>query len=160
MSQQFEGNTQGYFKLREEIESKVISETNWSSYFSEHVTLDMQFEDPKTLCDSDLLTFHQISLETLKRFIDSRLEKEPLGFSLCVYVRAIYSDTKAELETRFADYPKGDGFADYLSAREQREGKETARKTGEYCIHCGSKNVRSNGDKWQCDDCKRQTRKR
>jgi hypothetical protein len=79
--------------------------------------------------------------------------------SLCDYVRAVYSDTKQELENRFADYPRGDGFEDYLSVRTQREGKEDARKSGEYCINCGSKNVRSNGTMWSCDDCKRHFRK-
>jgi len=162
MKMQFEGDLRGYQLLRTELEEKVILSTNWLAYFLENTTTDIPIEDLKTLDDSSLLTFHQITIEFLKKLIDGNQEKEPLGESLCDYVRTIYSDTKAECETRFPEFPKGDGFADYLDTREQREGKSEARKTGAYCIFCGadSKNIRKNGDKWKCDFCGKQFRKK
>jgi hypothetical protein len=77
----------------------------------------------------------------------------------CTYILTVYRKFKTELETRFSDYPKGDGFLDYLDARSQREGKSKARETGEFCVHCGSTKVRSNGSMWSCGDCKKQFRK-
>lgn len=86
--------------------------------------------------------------------MDAR-ESEPI----CAFVLAIYEHTRKELENRFENYPQGNGFLDYLGACTQREGKEDARKNSEYCINCGSKNVRSNGTMWSCDDCERHFRK-
>lgn len=159
MRMQFEGNTQGYFLLRAEIEDQLIHSINWLTYFPEHISFETPIEDLKTLDNSSLLTLHKILIETLKRLIDANQEKEPLGESLCVFVRAIYQDTKAECETRFPEFPKGDGFEDYLGAREHREGKSEARKTGAFCIFCNG-SVRSNGDKWKCDSCGKQFRKK
>jgi hypothetical protein len=150
-----ESATLEYFKKREEIEERVILTTNWLAYFVENIH-EPEFEEPSTLDDSDLLTAHKVLIEALKRFIDSHQESDPT----CTYILTVYRKFKTELEKRFPDYPKGDGFLDYLEARTEREGKSDARRTGEFCIHCGSKNVRSNGDKWQCDDCKKQFRKR
>lgn len=155
MKLSLESNNLQYFQKREEIEAHILETTNWFTYFLDNIR-EPEFEDPSTLDDSDLLTFHKVLIEALKRAIDSHNESDPT----CTYILSVYYKTKAELEKRFADYPKGNGFLDYLETRTQREGKSEARKTGAFCIFCGSENVRSNGDKWQCGDCEKQFRKR
>jgi predicted RNA-binding Zn-ribbon protein involved in translation (DUF1610 family) len=156
MKLSFESNISGYFQEREQIEGKVILETNWLSYFSEYVTTETEFEDPKFLDDSDLLTFHQITIEALKRFIDAHRETE----TLCNHVLAVYRDTKTELEKRFPEFPRGDGFTDYLEARTEREVRDSARITGSMCPNCGSTDISSYGDKWRCRTCQKLWRKR
>lgn len=154
MKLSLEGDNRAYFLKRAEIEERILKETNWLAYFLDNVQ-DPELEDPKTLDDSDLLTIHQVFIEILKKSIDAHQENEPM----CTKVLALYRKSKTELETRFADYPREDGFEDYLEARTQREGRSDARKTGEFCIFCGSEKIRSNGDKWQCRNCKKLFRK-
>lgn len=155
MKLQYESNARGYFQEREEIEAKIILETNWLSYFNEHVILDTPIEDPKTLDNSDLLTFHQIMIQTLKGFIDTNRESE----SMCAFILAVYERSKTELENRFHNYPQGSGFLDYLSARSEREQRDNARITGSMCPNCGSADIASYGDKWKCRNCKKLFRK-
>ena len=151
----YESNTLEYFKKRMEIEEHILNSTDWLLYFIDHVQ-DSELEDPSTLDESDLLTVHKVFIEVLKKAIDSHQENEPM----CTKVLTLYRKSKTELEHRFADYPREDSFEDYLSTRELREGKFEARKTGEFCINCGSTEVRSNGSQWKCDTCGKQFRKR
>jgi len=151
----YESNTLEYFKKRMEIEEHILTSTDWLLYFEEHIH-EPELEDPSTLDDSDLLTIHKVFIEVLKKAIDSHQETEPT----CTKVLTLYQKTKTELESRFADYPRGDSFTDYLEARTEREQRDNARISGSMCPNCGSRDITSYGDKWKCRTCRKLWRKR
>jgi hypothetical protein len=156
MKLQFEGNEKGYFRLREEIEEKVILETNWLPFWKDCEFLDEPLENLTLFTDSDLLTLNQVLVESLKDFIDVHLEND----SICIRLRELREATFMNLRTRFPELGDEDGFQEYLGDRERRENKEDYRKTGSQCIHCGSENVTSYGKEWLCKSCGKRFRKR
>ena len=145
-----------YFAHRAKTEETVILGTYWSSFFDECTWLNEPVEDPKTLTDSDLVTFQLVIIQALKSYIDLNREQEPNVQRL----HEIYLKLKSELETRKLHDPSRDGFQAYIEARTERDQFDTARQLGNICIHCGSKNVTSNGSMWSCGDCGKSFRKR
>jgi hypothetical protein len=156
MSLQFDGNTSGYFKFRAELETKVILETSWLSFWQNCTFLDEPLENLGLFTDSDLLTLNQVLVESLKDFVDAHQENN----EICRKLRTMHETTFANLRTRFPELRDGDGFQEYLESREESEHREDYRVSGKRCIHCGSESVRSNGNHWQCDSCKRGFRKK
>lgn len=72
-------------------------------------------------------------------------------------LKKMYGDTKGMKRHDVAPklYPK----ADRTLLKNRRI--EEARKTGSFCIHCGSNQVRNySKSEWQCKKCKRRFRKR
>lgn len=157
LKEQFDGNQRGYFKLRADIESSLILETNWLAFWKECAFLDKPLENLELFSDSDLLTLNQVLVESLKDFIDAHEEKN----EICLRLNDFHKKTFANLRLRFPDeLSHGDGFTDYLEDRDSREHKEDYRKTGSHCIHCNSEKVTSHGKEWKCSDCGKRFRKR
>jgi hypothetical protein len=155
-----------YFKKRAEIEKELILRgINWQNTFE---SMDLRFpteEDKavvKTLSNQELMDFTVIMNLALRGFVDSFEEEN----EKCKILHEFYLLLKSEIALRpnLSFFPLGDGFEDYLSSREDRtkleNKKENARLTGEMCIHCESRNVRSNGNMFTCIDCHRSFRKR
>jgi hypothetical protein len=164
-----------YFALRRDMEEKVILETNWSSSFDECIWLNEPLEDPKTLSDSDLVTFQLVIIQALKGYIDNHREQDPNAQRL----HQIYLSLKSELVNRNLDDSGSDGFQSYLSRREKQEQEnnrleessrteqeekniqlEEARVSGSICPYCQSVNVKKNGNSFQCKNCGRYWRKK
>lgn len=151
-----------YLRVLEAVQQDMILNTTYISFFD-----SMPFDFPsledvhevKTLENSDILQFIVILNHALSQYIDT--EKENL--EPCQKLYAYYKLLKKEAINRNPNYPKEDGFLDYLNSRnerlEQKAKLEKARVEGNICIHCGSENVKSYGNMWKCFDCKRKFRK-
>jgi len=147
---------ESYFALREEKTERAIFKTDWRTWFEKNATLQ-ELEDlakNPSMCPFDHKTLMLIVIEGLKSYADNLDEKNPK----CSALHEIYLKLKSALSIQIP-FPEGDGFEDYLNQKPQREAQETARFSGEICIFCGSRNVRSCGDMWKCYSCLRKFRK-
>jgi hypothetical protein len=155
-----------YAVHRATVEQNVILNlVDWRSYF-ETANLDNPKEiDVKLVAlmsDSDVLTFTVVLNRALKQCIDSYEENS----EHCQILYSYYKILKVETANRpsLAFYPSEDGFKDCLETRIWRHKEERklseARELGNYCVHCGSNNVRSyNKQEWKCYDCGKRFRK-
>jgi translation initiation factor 2 beta subunit (eIF-2beta)/eIF-5 len=140
---------ESYFRLRNEIEDKVISETDFYTLF-ENVPLseiENQTLDPKTLM--------LIVIEALKQYADNGEELYPK----CLLLQNIYLSLKETLSSEIPNYPQEDGFIEYLKTKQHRIDLESARITGSICPFCESTDVKSFGANWKCRKCGREFRK-
>jgi len=151
-----------YFsQLEKEVESTVLN-SDYIAYF-DSVSFDYpSLEDTReleTLETSDILQFIVMLNHALAQYIDAFRENEDTTQKLY----AFYELLKKEACSRIPSYPKEDGYTDYLNSRnerlEQKQKLEKARVEGNICVHCGSSDVRSHGDKWKCFECGRKFRK-
>jgi hypothetical protein len=155
MKMQYDGNERGYFALRAELEAKVILETAWLAFWQNCKFLNEPLENLDLFTDSELLTFNQILVESLKDFIDAHEENN----EICLMLRAMHEKTVSDIRRRFPnELPDGDGFEDYLNSRSQSEHAESYRGSGERCIYCNGSNIHSKGDEWVCFDCRERHR--
>jgi hypothetical protein len=141
-----------YFLRRAELESEVIFSNFPYAFFRDECTteeieaLDIGVFDPKTLM--------LVIIQALKSHVDNGLEDDPKAIAL----HGLYLRLKQELNSEIP-FESGDGFAEYIANREFREQVKDAPFSGEICKFCGSHNVTSYGNQWQCNDCKRHFRK-
>lgn len=135
-----------YMKLRNEIEDRVIFETDFYNLFEQ--------SDIENMCPIDEKTLMLVVIQALKQYADNEDTENPK----CVYLHNLYLKLKTSLcaEIPFED---SDGFTDYLNLRAQREEIEDSRITGSICRFCGSHDIGSNGALWICRTCGRQFRK-
>ncbi|MCJ7633431.1 hypothetical protein MUP77_13720, partial [Candidatus Bathyarchaeota archaeon] len=109
MREKFEGNLKGYFRLRADLEDKVILETSWLGYWKDTDVSNLTV-DVSTLNDSELYVLHWVLIQSLKQFVDSDEEND----SACVKLREFYDMTYAEQCRRHDYYPSGrNGFEEY-----------------------------------------------
>jgi len=158
MKERYNGNPRGYFELRERIEEGVIFSSNWFSYFENDVSLEdlnQTMSENFAKCPFDQKTLMLIVIQALKSYVDNGQEEN----LKCLLIRNIYLNLKTSLSSEIENYPQEDGFTDYLATKPIRENLETARFSGEICIHCGSREVTSYGTMWKCRTCGRTFRK-
>lgn len=157
-------SAEGYFNKRKSIRQDIIENSNWLAFWQSRDVASPSEEDVKTvahLSDRGLADYYLLIMETLKQFVDADLETSDLAEKLHQYQLLL----KQEINSR-STMPKlseQDGFLDWIQNKQAHKKHEhqiaDARVTGEICIHCGSKNVGSNGNMWTCRDCKRSFRK-
>lgn len=138
-----------YFRLRNDIETKVISETDFYTLF-ENVPLT-ELQNQKL----DERTRMLVTIKALRDYADMNDTENPK----CVYLHALYLKLKKQLSFVVPFESSEDGFIDYLKLKPQREEIETARFSGSVCIFCGSDKVTSYGSMWKCSNCGRTFRK-
>lgn len=140
-------NENNYFKLRDKVESEVISETDWYSYF-ENVSLE-QLEEPLSE-DMKSPTLMLVVISALRAYIDNEEEKN----ARCLLLKNIYLNLKEWASSHIPNYPQEDGFIEYLKAKQHRTDLEDARITGSVCPFCEATDVKSyDFNKWQCRNC-------
>jgi hypothetical protein len=156
-----------YAQFRAKVEENVIENlVDWRAYFETVDYLGFPSETDiklaSLLSDSDIMTFTVILNHALKGYIDNYMENSENCQILYGYYQLLKEETQRRPSLGF--YPKEDGFKDYLSTRawrhEENRKLEDARLKGNYCIFCGSENVRSyNKQEWKCYDCGKRFRK-
>lgn len=134
----------------------------WLRYKGLHMPLDEDLETLKHLGNYQLANIHEVLCYSLKQQSDNDLEYEETAQILHEY----YKLTKNEINSResMPQLPPKDAFLDYIAHKKEhgrlRNLLKGARKSGEICVHCHSRNVISyNKLEWQCKDCKRRFRK-
>ncbi len=152
-----------YVSLHVKKETELIQSEDWLSVlkmFEIDYPTESDKEAIKQMETSDLLDIHQILIQASKQAIDSHEENTELAQKIHAY----YLLTHSELEQRIPNYLRGDGFEDYLTSRENREGKnkllEETRITGSVCPYCESTNVKKDGNAFRCKSCGRYWRKK
>lgn len=136
-----------YMKLRNEIEDRVIFETDFYSLSEQ--------SDIENMCPIDEKTLMLVTIEALKQYADNEDTENPK----CVYLHNLYLKLKESLSSQIP-FEKEDRFLDYLNSKEERRALENVRFTGAFCPSCGSKRIISNGHSWKCKDCEHEFRKR
>ena len=101
------------------------------------------------MSDYDLRKINLILIQASKIVIYNEEETTELAQK----VHAYYLLTHAELEQRIPEYPKGDGFEEYLAERAEREEIGDFRLTGKQCPNCGSSDIHSKGKERRCGSC-------
>jgi hypothetical protein len=146
-------STRQYFMKRSEIEEDVIGSDFCYAFFENESTLTEIGELEPSLIDAKTLMLCVIS--ALRTYIDNEQENSPKA----VLLHKLYLQLKQQLSAEIP-FEAGDGFADYVASKTERQEFEEARETGKICIRCGSNNVHSKGAEWCCFDCGKRFRKR
>jgi len=141
-------STRQYLMKCEEIEEDVIQSVFPYAFFNEATLEEIEQLDP-TLLDSKTLML--IVISALRGFIDNEQETEPKVEAL----HGFYLRLKNSLCALIPEFPKEDGFVDYLKTKQHRTDLEDARVTGSICIFCEGGDVKSYGNKWFCKSCGR-----
>ena len=157
-------NIDAYFNRRASINTKLVKETNLTDFWQRCQWLakptETDLRDLSILCDDDLTEYHILIFHSLIDLAKQDLENT----ESCKNLHEFYKLTKSEMIKRGILSNPDDAFEEYLQDREahksQAERMEEARKTGEFCPHCDSKNIISDGHSWRCKDCKKRFRKR
>jgi hypothetical protein len=162
---QYEGKEDKYFKRCDEVEAKIVSGSEnlvgfWLAYPLKNPTSE-EIENARKMNSSDVAKFFVLLGNSLKQLILADLETDPKTLALYEYYLLLLNEIRTRLD--LAELPQQDGFLDLVSNKSTykaiQQQVEQARETGSLCVHCGSQNVRSHGDKWLCLDCKRKFRK-
>lgn len=150
-------NPRAYFLMRQREEEKVILSGFGYAFFEESDLADIQdmqinSKIPYPFCEKTLM---MVLIESLKSYVDAGKEDDPR--SIVLHEKYLQLKTKVSAEIPFEE---GDGFADYVDSKTERQEFEEARETGKICIRCGSNDVHSKGAEWRCFDCGKRFRKR
>ena len=157
-------NSEQYFLKWAKTETKIVKETDWASFFQ--VCTFLTYPTPqdtqqiKIIDTEDLKEFHIIIFKGLLGFASMDLQDS----TECKMLHAHYKLTRSELEHRKVFQLHGDAFEfavqNKAEIEKETETMEYARKTGDFCPYCDSKNVRSyNKLEWKCYDCGKRFRK-
>jgi hypothetical protein len=147
-------STQDYFLKLDEIENKIIASNFPFAFFQNEATLS-EIEG----LDIDVMNQKTLMLSVIsasKSYVNNGLENDPKAQAL----HGVYLRLKSSLCLEIPDYPKEDAYLSYCEEKGLRAEIENSRVTGSICIFCGSRSIKSNGNLWQCRDCKRSFRKR
>jgi hypothetical protein len=136
-----------YLAKCEEIEDEIIQSEFPFAFFQEATLEEIEALDP-TLFDSKTLML--IIIEALKSFVDNEQENDPKVSAL----HKIYLALKISLCALIPEFPKEDGFVDYLNSRESKLLAEQLKQTGEKCPYCSGTHIQKYGQKkFKCVSC-------
>jgi hypothetical protein len=158
-------NIHEYGIFRANLEENLVLDVDfrpWIERLNLTAPTQSDYEMVVNLSDDDLMRDVVVLNHALSRYIDSFSETS----RTCQTLHSFYKLLKLEVMRRptLKFFPSGDGFSEYLEKRVERIAENSelidARRCGNICIFCQSKNVKSySSTEWKCKDCKRRFRK-
>lgn len=138
---------QQYLAKCEEIENEIIASEFPFAFFNESTLEEIEALDPTII---DPKTMMLIIISALRMYVDNEQEDEPK----CEALHKIYLELKISLCALIPEFPKEDGFEDYLNSREGKLLAEKLKQTGERCPTCSGTHIQKYGlKKYKCVDC-------
>jgi len=154
-----------YFERRDKAREKLITSTNWASYWQFNSNMlnapsSDETEHLKQMSNHELIDYFKLVCLSLKQLVNNNLERSEQARILHAY----YLMIKNQINSRdMCKLPKTDAFLEYVQHKkhykDELEKIERCRELG-ICPKCESKeNVISYGDKWKCTSCNSYFRK-
>lgn len=159
-------NEDTYLQLMTEKISKDMEKPIWINHFQNEVVLtNPQQEDIETvhaMHDCQIIEFLRILIYALREFSEMGLETSFECLMLHEYYKLLKTEAKNRVSLKEFISPQ-DSYVEWCKNKttNQAQTQQLAhtRLTGKVCVHCGSLNVKSNGNMWTCRDCKKSFRK-
>lgn len=146
-------STSQYF-MRRDMEENQIIESGFLFNLFENATLsEVEALTATTPVNEKTLMLSVIS--ALRQYSNNGEETS----ERCVLLHNLYLKLKKRLTSEIPDYPQEDGFEEFVASKTERAELENARVSGSVCLKCGSHNIVSKGQEWQCRDCGKRFRK-
>jgi hypothetical protein len=136
-----------YFNKCEETENEIIASEFPFAFFQEVTVEEIEQLNPDVIEKTTLML---CIISALKQFFDAEQEDNPK----CEALHKIYLELKNALCALIPEFPKDDGFVDYLDSRESKLLAEQLKQTGEKCPYCSGTHIQKYGQKkFKCVSC-------